>query len=392
MQTDRLYYHDPYLVHFNARVTEISQDGRRLYLDRTAFYPTSGGQPHDTGSIHGAPVINVIDEEHRIAHEVEQPIEEIQIGSQIHAEIDWARRYGHMQQHTGQHLLSAVFVELLGYETLSFHLGATVSTIELSTPKLSENELEQVERRTNALIREARPVLISFEDSAEANDLRKASERTGTLRIIAIDGIDRSACGGTHVRSTAEIGPVLIRRQEKVRNSTRIEFVCGVRAERRARLDFRLLSELSKVTSVAMDDLPSAVASQRDRLIESEKTRQRLLLEQARVAGEMLHEQTAPDGSGCRRVLLQVAAIDEETRAKVQAFVAKGSAVALVMATAPPSVLFAVSADRDLNAGALLKEALQRHGGRGGGSATSAQGSVPEETALADIAKELGFA
>ena len=243
--TERLYYNDCYLREFQARVLEVSDDGRRVLLDRTAFYPSSGGQPFDLGMLGGAVVVDVIDEDERVVHVVETPL----APGEVSGEVDWARRFDHMQQHTGQHLLSAVFEELFGIGTVSFHMGSVTSTIDVSAAALDAKQIERVEERCAEIVGEARPVLITFEDASADLGLRKASERTGTLRIVAIDGMDRSACGGTHLRTTAEIGAVAIRKLEKIRATTRVEFVCGLRAVRAARSDFRLLTDISRTLS-----------------------------------------------------------------------------------------------------------------------------------------------
>src|SRR5690242_14110259 len=215
--TERLYYTDSYLRDFTARVVGRSHDGL-VYLDRTAFYPTSGGQPFDTGSIAGVRVLEVVDEEDRIAHRVAGAV----AAEAVDCAIDWTRRFDHMQQHTGQHLISAVFDELFGLRTVSFHLGADSATIDLEGIAVDARVLADVERRANEIIYENRPVAVRFENAAEAQGLRKASDREGTLRIVSIDGLDRSACGGTHVRSTGEIGVVLVRKTEKIRQATRV--------------------------------------------------------------------------------------------------------------------------------------------------------------------------
>jgi alanyl-tRNA synthetase len=243
--TERLYYTDSYLHQFQARIIEISDDGRKVYLDRTAFYPSSGGQPFDVGTLGGVTVVDVVDEDDCVAHVVENPLA---LGD-VTGEVDWTRRFDHMQQHTGQHLISAVFEELFGISTVSFHMGSTVSTIDVSAASLSPSQTERVEERCAEIVAEARPVLITFEDASADLGLRKVSERTGTLRIVSIKHLDRSACGGTHLRSTAEIGPVAIRKLEKIRGTTRVEFVCGMRAIRAARSDFRLLSEIARTLS-----------------------------------------------------------------------------------------------------------------------------------------------
>src|SRR5574338_55821 len=215
--TSRLYYTDSYLAAFDGRITELSADGRRVYLDRTAFYPTSGGQPFDLGSLGGAPVADVIDEDERVAHVLATPLDTKHVGDAVHGEVEWRRRFDHMQQHTGQHLLSAVFSDLFGYETVSVHFGADRSSLDLDASSIVPAQLGEAERRANELVWENRPVSVSFEDSATVTGLRKAPPREGTLRVVTIAGVDRSACGGTHVRATGEIGAITLRGTERVR-------------------------------------------------------------------------------------------------------------------------------------------------------------------------------
>ncbi len=381
--TERLYYADSYLHNFQARVVEISGDGRRIYLDRTAFYPSSGGQPFDVGTVGGVAVIDVVDEEDRVAHMVDKPLA---LG-EVTGEIDWTRRFDHMQQHTGQHLLSAVFEELFGISTLSFHMGSAVSTIDVSTPSLSASQTECVEDRCAEIVAEARPVLITFEDAAADLGLRKASERTGTLRIVSIQGLDRSACGGTHLRSTAEIGPLQIRKLEKIRGTTRVEFVYGMRAARAARSDFRLLSEIARALSTPFEEIPELVSAQIEKTKVLEKTCQRLSTELAKREGAELHAATAPDADGVRRVK-HTGPIDDALRTRAQAFVASGKAVFLAVSENPPAVLLAASPDSGVHAGNRVKEAVSAAGGRGGGNQTVAQGSVPA-AALTDVVAAL---
>src|SRR5882672_8267714 len=204
--TDRLYYNDSYLCEFEARIVRRSEDGGCIYLDHTAFYPSSGGQPFDTGTIGGAAVIDVIDEGEEIAHRTAKPV----LGDMARCTVDWPRRFDHMQQHTGQHLLSAVFQERFQLKTVSFHLGQESSTIDLETPSLEHAKILAAERLANDVVFENRPVLVSYEEAGAVAGLRKPSGREGTLRVITIEGLDRSACGGTHVRATGEIGPILL--------------------------------------------------------------------------------------------------------------------------------------------------------------------------------------
>jgi len=385
--TERLYYRDCYLQEFRARVLETSDDGRRVYLDRTAFYPTSGGQPFDTGTLGGANVIEVIDEEERVAHLLDAPI----VAGEIDAQIDWARRFDHMQQHSGQHLLSAVLEELFKISTVSFHLGAEVCTIDVAAPALTSVQIDQCEVRCAEIVGEARPLAITFEDAAADLGLRKESQRSGTLRIIAIQELDRSACGGTHVRTTAEIGLVLIRKTEKIRGNTRLEFVCGLRALHQARADFRTLQELSRQLSAPASEMPALVSAQLERIRALEKANQRLASEVAQREGREQWVATAPDAQGIRRALERVeqGAIDDTVRTRAQAFVAQGRAVFLAVSKNPPSVLLAASADSGIHAGDRVKSAVTAAGGRGGGNQALAQGSLPVTADLDTIASSL---
>jgi len=384
--TARLYYEDSYLTSFRASVAEARDSGCRIYLDRTVFYPASGGQPHDLGTLNSIPVIDVIDEDDLVAHILAAPLTDTEVAG----EIEWQRRFDHMQQHSGQHLLSAVLAEDFKLETVSFHLGAASSTIDLSTPSISPRQLESAERRVNELVFANRPVTVSYEDSASAGGLRKASDRTGTLRIVSIQDLDRSACGGTHVRSTGEIGPLLLRKIEKIRGNTRLEFLCGMRAVRRARADFDALTQVAQIFSSAADDVPDLVAAQQTKLQDAEKSRRKLAAELAVRRGRDLYAECAPGSRGLRlREVRVAAAIDDEVRNEANGFVSQPQAAYLAFSTTQSSVLFALSSGTGLNAGEILKGLLTEAGGRGGGTSQMAQGSVPDAAALERLAEKL---
>lgn len=386
--TARLYYRDSYVREFRAQVTGLSPDRCTVYLDQTAFYPTSGGQPHDLGLLGGTAVAGVVDEGERIAHVLSAPWN----GSSrdVLCEVDWARRFDHMQQHTGQHLLSAVFAEALGADTVSFHLGERFSTIDVASGQLDATDLRRVEERANAVVFENRQVSIGFEDAASAAELRKPSERDGEIRIVTIEGLDRSGCGGTHVRATGEIGPILLGGVEKIRGNTRIEFVCGLRAVRRARTDHDLLTVLSRQFSAPPGDLTSLTAAQRERLEESEKARRRLGLELAEQRGHRAYEETQPGAGGIRRHRRRAATLTDEIRAEALSFTSRPAALFLALGENPPALLLASSEGSAVHAGDWLKAALKETGGRGGGNARLAQGSVPDAALLDRIALRLG--
>lgn len=385
--TERLYYTDSYLREFCARVLERSEDGLTVYLDRTAFYPASGGQPHDTGTITGIPIAEVIDEGDKVAHRAAAPLPD----GPVDCAIDWSRRWDHMQQHSGQHLLSAVLAEHFGLRTVSFHLGGDVSTIDVEGGPPDSRIVSEAERKANEVVCENRLIAVIFQDAAEVEGLRKASDRSGTLRIVTIDSLDRSACGGTHVHTTGEIGPILLRKLEKVRNTTRIEFLCGMRAVKRARADYEALARSAQHFSSQLDEVPSLVASQLETARIADKARRKLELELAGYQGRDLYDKTDADASGARRVLRRIASGSlEDLRAVAQSFAAQGNAVFIGVIENPPSVLMAASAGSGLDAGKLVKAAVTEAGGRGGGTARVAQGSVPRPELLDQVVTKLG--
>lgn len=388
--TTRLYYTDSYQDRFTSRVTDVAEDGHRVYLEATSFYPTSGGQPNDTGVLGGMVVIDVVDEGDRIAHVLSSPAT-FAAGAEVEGRIDWARRFDHMQQHTGQHLLSAVFEELYGARTVSVHFGADSATLDLSGGALAGDRLVAAERRANEVVWEDRPVRVGFEAAGEAAGLRKESAREGELRIVAIEGLDRSACGGTHVRATGEIGAILLRRTEKIRGDTRVEFLCGARALSRARADYDALARTAQLFSAPLDDVPGLVDSLRAQAKEASSGRKRLEEELAGYRARELYERAAPDASGVRRILdRRSAGAVDDLKQLAQAVAALPRAVLVGVVEAPPTVLLAASDDSGVNAGTALKAALSEVGGRGGGSPRLAQGSLPDAAALEAVLRALG--
>ncbi len=383
MPTERLYHDDAYLTEFRARVVECGADPRDIYLDRTAFYPTSGGQPHDTGEIASVKVIDVVDEGDRVRHRLERPVE----AAEVTGKIEWERRFDHMQQHTGQHILSAAFVELFGIQTASFHLGAGVSTIDLDAGSLSPEQLREAEARANRIVFENRPVRVSYEEAGEAAGLRKQVDREGKLRIVSIEGYDRSACGGTHVRATGEVGVILLRRTERIRKRVRLEFLCGGRAVRRARADYEALDACARVFSARLDETPELVAALQRKFVESEKAGKRLGRELAEMRGRELYRETEPGPGGIRYAVRRIerGGLSEEVRAEALSFRSLPNAVFLAVSEDPPGVLLAASEDSGIHAGNLLREAVSRAGGRGGGNARLAQGSLPSAESAAEV-------
>jgi alanyl-tRNA synthetase len=384
--TERLYYTDAYRTAFPAKVVERGEDGKLVYLDRTAFYPTSGGQPHDTGRLGSAWVLDVIDQGDRIAHRLDAPLE----SDSVDGTIDWPRRFDHMQQHTGQHLLSAVLAELTGHATVSVHFGREISTLDLDTPSLAAEQIVEAELRANRVVTENRPVEVGFEEAASAEGLRKASERAGTLRVVTIRDLDRSACGGTHVRATGEIGPILIRGQERVRKTARLEFLCGERAVRRARSDYALLANLATAQSASLEELPALFAAQREEIGAVTAARRELETSLARYRAREAHEGASPTEAGIRLVVLREdAGPPDRLRALAMAVAALPSGVLLGATREPPAIILAAADDSGVDAGKILKETMAKVGGRGGGNPRLAQGSVPSLEALESAIRAL---
>ena len=258
--TKRLYYEDAYLTEFDADVVERTQhDGRpAVVLDQTAFYPESGGQPWDKGTLGGAEVLAVVErEDGAILHVLDGPAPE----GRVHGAVDRGTRLDHMQQHTGQHVLSQAFFEVLKGETRSFHLGPQVSTLEIGLAAAADADLDRVEDRANAVVREDREVRISFvpEDRIGEVPLRRPPKKSGLLRVIDVDGFDFSACGGTHVRRTGEIGLIRLGPAEKIRGNLRFEFLCGGRALGDYRAKDRTVRRLAGAFSCAPGDVAGHV-------------------------------------------------------------------------------------------------------------------------------------
>ena len=385
--TQRLYYTDSYLRDFEAIVVERAEEGRRIYLDRTAFYPTSGGQPFDTGQLGGIRVTDVVDEGERVAHLLAEPLlEERAVG-----QVDWTRRFDHMQQHTGQHVLSAILADTLGYTTVGVHFGRDTSTLDLDAGTLPADQVIQAEQRANEVVAENLPVEVTFEEAETAIGLRKGSARTGTLRVVNIRNLDRSACGGTHVRATGEIGAILIRKAERVRKGIRLEFLCGARAIRQARADYSLISRLAGELSAAPDELPRLIDALRTDVKDGASLRRELEARLDLYRARELYGAASPDPTGIRRVLLrQETGSLDQFRGVAQAVASMRSAIFVGVVASPPAVLLAASTDAGVDAAGVLKGLLGAVGGRGGGSTSLAQGVLPGPAQLEQVLLSLG--
>ena len=381
--TDRLYYHDSFLKEFDAEVISCEPDGDRwrVILDRTAFYPTSGGQPHDTGTLGESKVSEVLDEEDGgLIHFTDRAVPT----GKIHGRIDWERRFDHIQQHTGQHLLSAAFIELFKMQTVSFHLGREISTIDLAAPALDQRQLEAAERRTNEIIFDDRPIKILFGTAEElaAAGIRKQVDRQGILRAIEIETFDRQPCGGTHVARTGQIGMILLRKLEKVKSAWRVEFVCGYRAMRAARADATILAESARQLSCGPTDVTAMVARALEERQSGHRARQRLTEELAEVQALMLLATEGRAGKSGQPVVLS-RILEEPDQSYLRLLATKIVAqpgVRAIMGTRAGHVIFAQSSGLDGDMNALLRDCISIAGGKGGGTKEFAQGSLPDAT------------
>jgi alanyl-tRNA synthetase len=375
--TTRLYYADSYQTTFDAVVADcVERDGRiEVTLDRTAFYPTSGGQPFDIGTLGDARVVDVVDaSDGRVVHVVDRPLAP---ASSVRGAIDWDRRFDHMQQHTGQHVLSAAFDGLFGVRTESFHLGTASASIDLAR-QVSADEIRAAEDEANRIVWEDRPVAVRTVSAEEAAalPLRKESARTGPLRLIDIERFDLSACGGTHVRSTGAIGVIAIPGSEKFRAGTRVEFLCGRRALQRFRHWRDALAATGRHLSVTPAELPAAV----ERLQADAKSATRTirgLQEQLAVhVAQTLIERGVR--SGGRIVVAE--AVEGWDAAGLKAIAAATIAsapaalVALFSQSTPLVGVIASGRDAGADAAAILRALTTRFGGKGGGKPDLAQG------------------
>ncbi|HXZ80266.1 MAG TPA: DHHA1 domain-containing protein [Terriglobales bacterium] len=431
--TDRLYYTDSFLQEFTAQIRELVQvDGTpALILDRTAFYPTSGGQRCDTGmlrvTLRGSEpaelrVVQVGENgAGDVVHILQGSAAELEAGLPVEGRIDIERRRDHIQQHSGQHVLSAAFITLFDIPTVSFHMGEDVCTIDLATQRITAEQRTKAEELANRIVWENRPVAISFVDLERARDmgvrklpaLGKIAAKTSKgepggnagdesegaliqgghqLRLIDIGGFDLNACGGTHVASTAQIGPILIRKTEKIARGVRVEFVCGDRALKAMQRDFQVLTEAAAVFSTHLWEVPQQARKSLDDLKAAQKANQRLSGELAEVWAEMIYRE-APDKDGYK-VVKRVFPDRDLAFTKILAQkLAKHPRVLILLGTtaAQPSVVFARSQDLSVDVSLLMKEVLAGMHGRGGGSPDLAQGglaSADQVNAVVDAAAE----
>lgn len=399
----RLYYADSFLCEFDAQVLEVippsSVHARpALILDQSAFYPSSGGQIFDTGTLSSkSGTINVVEVSERedgvVLHHVDQLLS-IEKGNVLHGRVNAERRRDHMQQHSAQHVLSAAFIRLFDLPTVSFHMADDYCSIDLETKSLSAQQVEAAEHLANEIILEDREVSVRFVTQEEARSLglRKLPPADrDQLRLIDIADFDLTACGGTHVRRTGQIGCILLRKTEKTRQGIRVEFVCGQRAVRTARRDYTTLAEAAGLYSAHLWDLPQQIRHSQEEGRAERKARERLLEELAEQHAMRLLADT-PDENGRKVVLLS--SLDRDltyVKLLAQKLTRLEPNVIALMATATPqpSLVFAQSPGQPFDMGALMKQALAQLGGRGGGSKDMAQGGPQDAGRIPEVLTSL---
>lgn len=395
MSTTRIYYDDAFVREFSAQVVSCERaslpDGNlplqqrwRVKLDRTAFYPTSGGQPNDMGRLGDAIVVDVLDEDDNVIHVVDHAVE---VGA-VKGSIDWARRFDHMQQHSGQHLLSAVFHQRFALPTVSFHLGGDICTIDLRGSEPSAEILESAARQANEIIYDDRAVNVKYGTAEElaAAGVRKIVERAGVLRAIEIEALELQPCGGTHVRRTGQIGMIQIRGVSRIRQDWRVVFVCGQRAEKLAGEDLATLKAVAQRLNCSL--VESVVAA--ERVVEERDAHYK----SARASMEKLAEidaraavQSCEAGvDGVRVVAGVFSGVSPEY---VQAFAREvatvDKAIALVARRECGHVFFSQHASAAKEMNVLLAEGLKRVGGKGGGSRDAARGRLAETSRAQEL-------
>ena len=375
--TQRLYYTEPYRTTFDATVIACTPHADRfeVVLSDTAFYPTSGGQPFDIGKLGESRVLDVVErEDGAIAHVTDRALD---VGATVRGHIDWQRRFDHMQQHTGQHVLSAAFDHSFQVRTESFHLGKDSSSIDLAR-EVTATEVRAAEDEANRIVWEDRPVHIRFATADEARSLplRKESLRSGPLRLIDVDGFDLSACGGTHVARTGGIGVIAIAGWEKFKGGSRVEFLCGGRALARFREWREALDATGRHLSVPPHELAATVEKLQG---ESKALQKTLRAQQEQLAtheARRLVERATRSGDH----MILVEALDGWDAAGLKALAAAATAhapslaVALFSRSTPPVVVIAAGTSAPTDASAALKALTAKYGGKGGGRRELAQG------------------
>lgn len=389
MPTKRLYYDDPYLAGFTCQVLRSEPAARNshsapLYeviTDLTAFYPNSGGQPSDRGTLAGADVVDVIERDDEVIHITSTAVP---LGP-AQGRIDIERRFDHIQQHSGQHILSGAFASLFGMETVGFHLGDEYVTVDLNAPDISRDQWAAAERLACEVVFQNRPVRATFwdrdalSDAIDPSRLRKLPTRTENIRLVDIDGFDLTPCGGTHVRASGEVGLIKITRTERIRGITRVEFVCGRRALADYRWKNQTVYEAAAMLSVHARDLPESVSRLQVQLRDTSRQLEHALKDLYEYQAAAMYDSAEPaEPSGIR--VVSWASTDGHDMSYLKMLAHRicehPNTVALLGSGNGESahVVFEKSHDVSIDMAKLLREVLPTVEGKGGGTHQIAQG------------------
>lgn len=388
MRTERLYNENPYLKEFEAEVIDVLpiDDKYGLVLDRTAFYPEGGGQPHDTGSLDEVSVLQVIEKGGELLHIVDRQPQ----SKTVKGLVDWSRRFDHMQQHTGQHILSACFEKLLNGSTDSFHLGKDIVSIEINIESFSEKDAENIESMANHIVFSNLPVTASIvtDEELQSIPLRKKPKVTENIRIVEVKGIDYSPCGGTHVGATGEVGLIKIKSWEKCKGGIRFTFVCGYRALRDYSLQNLITSAIGEKLSVRDIDIVEAVGKLQTDYKNTQKqlsnATQELLQHEARA---ILEETNPRDGIRIVSKVLEGRNLNDVKLLAQHLTQAPGTVALLACRNESAQVLFTRSDDVNIDMNNLFKAVSPIIEGKGGGNARTAQGGGSRTEKLDDFMK-----
>lgn len=390
--TQRLYYSDSYLLEFASVVVDRCEvEGQpAVELETTAFYPTAGGQPHDTGTLNEARVVAVqVDDDGRVLHILDRPLLE----TEVEGKIDWSRRFDHMQQHTGQHILSQAFVQGCRAETVGFHLGESLSTIDLDRGSLARDMVQQAEEAANTVVMSARPVTARFVDDSELATLplRKVPAVEQSVRIVEVKGYDWSACGGTHVQNSGQVGPIKVVRAERRNERTRIHFLCGQRALADYASKHETVQALAGHLTTAESELLSSVQRMEAEIKEARKAN---LAAQTQLLSYQVHDWIAKAESVGSMRVVQLAFDRRDTnllKETARRLTDQPGVIALLATRQPrPQFVFARSEDIDADIGtpdmgALMRASCAVTGGRGGGRPQFAQGGAPQDSPVEPV-------
>lgn len=386
MQTERLYYHDAYIKSFTAEIVKTAPYGERysLVLDRTAFYPEGGGQPSDTGHIDGIPVLFVAEEDGQICHIVDR----LPSDTAVQCSIDWERRFDHMQQHTGQHVLSACFASLYNGDTDSFHLGRDNVSIEINMDRFDEEMAVKIEDMANEMISKNLPVFAEIVDDTQlqAMPLRKKPKVTDNIRIVQVQGFDYSPCGGTHVANTGEVGMLRLKRWEKCKGGYRFQFACGFRALADYRLQDTITRRLGDLLSVRDFEIEKTFEKLLAdyKLVQKElaSAKQELLVHEA---NELLKESSDIKGIRVVSKVFKGRNINDIKLLAQSIIQQPGHTALLACSNEAVQVIFSRSDDVDLDMGKLIRTVFPIINGKGGGNAKAAQGGGSNTAAVQEF-------